>query len=337
MNEITSSIRESVTVEEIYNAAITGIRQTMKTDRAIVYLFDKNWKGTITAESVADGFPKALGANIADPCFAEQYVEKYKRGRVKAIADIHKAGLSDCYLGQLEPFKVKANLVAPILAYGDLHGLLVTHQCSSTRVWQDSEMTFFKQVAIQLGSALDRLDFLAQIEQSRQKAEQLAEEQRQQKEAIQMQLVELLNDVEGAARGDLTVRAEVNIGEIGTVADFFNSIVENLRQIVTRVQESAIQVNMAVGEDEQAIQQLAEAALKQAEETTQILNSVEQMTRSIEEVAENARQAAVVAGTASNTAQMGQAAMDLTVENILNLRGAIGETAKKVKRLGESS
>ncbi|MEQ9622236.1 GAF domain-containing protein [Coleofasciculus chthonoplastes] len=337
LNEITSSIRESVTVDEIYHAAITGVRQTMKTDRAIVYLFDENWKGTILAESVAEGFPKALGANIADPCFADQYVEKYKKGRVKAIEDIQKAGLSQCYLGQLEPFKVKANLVAPILAYGDLHGLLVTHQCSSTRVWQESEMTFFKQVAIQLGSALDRLDFLAQIEQSRQKAESLAEEQRQQKEAIQMQLVELLNDVEGAARGDLTVRAEVNIGEIGTVADFFNSIVENLRQIVTRVQESALQVNMAVGEDEKAIQQLAEAALKQAEETTQILNSVEQMTQSIEEVAENARQAAVVAGTASNTAQMGQAAMDLTVENILNLRSTIGETAKKVKRLGESS
>ncbi|MEQ8755721.1 MAG: methyl-accepting chemotaxis protein [Coleofasciculus sp. G1-WW12-02] len=337
LNEITSSIRESVTVEEIYNAAITGVRKTMKTDRAIVYLFNENWKGTIRAESVAEGFPKALGANIADPCFAEQYVEKYKRGRVKAIEDIHKAGLSKCYLGQLEPFKVKANLVAPILAYGDLHGLLVTHQCSSTRAWQESEITFFKQVAIQLGSALDRLDFLAQIEQSRQKAENLAEEQRQQKEAIQMQLVELLNDVEGAARGDLTVRAEVNIGEIGTVADFFNSIVENLRQIVMRVQESALQVNMAVGEDEKAIHQLAEAALKQAEETTQILNSVEQMTQSIEEVAENARQAAIVAGTASNTAQMGQAAMDLTVENILNLRSTIGETAKKVKRLGESS
>lgn len=337
LNEITARIRESVTVDEIYQAAITGVRKTMKTDRAIVYLFDKNWQGTIMAESVADGFPKALGANIADPCFADQYVEKYKQGRVKATENIHQAGLSKCYLGQLEPFKVKANLVAPILAYGDLHGLLVTHQCSSTRAWQDSEMTFFKQVAIQLGSALDRLDFLDQIEQSRQQAETLAEEQRKQKEAIQMQLVELLNDVEGAARGDLTVRAEVNIGEIGTVADFFNSIVENLRQIVTRVQESAIQVNMAVGEDEQAIQQLAEAALKQAEETTQILNSVEQMTRSIEEVAENARQAAVVAGTASNTAQMGQAAMDLTVENILNLRGTIGETAKKVKRLGESS
>ena len=337
LNEITSNIRESATFEEVYNAAITGIRKTLKTDRAIIYLFDGNWHGSIVAESVGENWPKALGAKIADPCFADAYVEKYKRGRIKATDNIYEAGLTKCHLAQLEPFKVQANLVAPILAYGELHGLLVTHQCASTRAWQEPEITFFQQVAIQLGLALDRLNSLAQLEQARQEAEMLAQEQRQQKEAIQMQLVELLNDVEGAARGDLTVRAEVTSGEIGTVADFFNSIVENLRQIVTRVKESAIQVNMAVGEDEEAIRQLAEAALKQAEETTSILDSVEQMTNSIEAVAENARQAATVASMASHTAETGQAAMDLTVENILNLRATIGETAKKVKRLGESS
>ena len=337
LNEITSNIRESATPEEIYNAAVTGVRKTLKTDRAIVYLFDENWQGSILAESVAEGWPKALGSKIADPCFADQYVEKYKRGRVKATENIYDAGLTKCHINQLEPFKVKANLVAPILADGNLHGLLVTHQCSGIRQWQEAEITFFKQIAIQLGLALDRLSFLSQLDRSRQEAEKLAAEQREQKEAIQMQLVNLLNDVEGVARGDLTVRADVTVGEIGTVADFFNSIVENLREIVTRVKLAAIEVNMAVGEDEEAISQLSEDAIKQAEETTHILNSVEEMSRSIEDVAQNARQAAIIASTASNTAEQGQSAMDLTVENILGLRTTIGETAKKVKRLGESS
>jgi GAF domain-containing protein len=160
LNEIISRVRESLKVEEIYHAAVTGVRETLKTDRAIVYLFDENWQGTIVAESVGSGWPKALGANIADPCFAEQYVEKYKRGRVKATENIYDAGLTKCYLGQLEPFKVKANLVAPILAEGKLLGLLVTHQCSSTRPWQESDITFFKQVAIQVGFALDQAALL---------------------------------------------------------------------------------------------------------------------------------------------------------------------------------
>jgi methyl-accepting chemotaxis protein len=67
------------------------------------------------------------------------------------------------------------------------------------------------------------------------------------------------------------------------------------------------------------------------------LNSVEEMTRSIQSVADSATEAALVTRTASKTAEAGGAAMDLTVQNILNLRETIGETAKKVKRLGESS
>jgi methyl-accepting chemotaxis protein PixJ len=337
LNEITSNIRDALTVEEIYQAAITGVRESMSTDRAIVYLFDENWQGTIVAESVATGWPKALRANIADPCFADKYVDKYLQGRVTSNADIYDGVLDPCYLSQLQPFKIRANIVAPILAFNKLHGLLVAHQCSGPRQWQESEITFFKQVATQVGLALDRVDFLSQIEQSRQKAEMLADEQREQKEALQQQLLELLGDVEGAARGDLTVRADVTAGEIGTVADFFNAVIESLRGIVTKVKKAAEQVNESLSQNEGAISELSEEALKQAEETTRTLDSVEQMTRSIQQVAENARQAAVVARTASTTAEEGGIAIERSVQNIFTLRETVAETAKKVKRLGESS
>lgn len=337
LNDIISKVRESLKPEEIYHAAITGIREILKTDRAVVYLFDEDWQGFIVAESVGSNWPKALGANIADPCFAEQYVEKYKRGRVKATENIYDAGLTKCYLGQLEPFKVKANLVAPILVDSKLLGLLVTHQCSSTRPWQESDITFFKQVAIQVGFALDQAALLEQREQARIIAEVVSEEQRREKEGLQLQLLELLSDIEGAAQGDLTVRADVTTGEIGTVADFFNAVIESLRGIVTQVKKAANQVNTSLGENEGAIRQLSVEALKQAEETTRTLSSVEKMSRSIQEVAENARQAATVARSASSTAEAGGIAMDRSVQNIQRLRQTVSETAKKVKRLGESS
>jgi len=337
LNEIISRVRESLKVEEIYHAAVTGVRETLKTDRVIVYIFDADWQGTIVAESVGSDWPKALGANIADPCFADQYVQKYKRGRVKAVENIYDEGLTQCYLGQLEPFKVKANLVAPIMVDGQLLGLLVAHQCSSTRPWQESEINFFKQVAIQVGFALDQAALLEQREQARIFAEMVSQEQRREKEALQLQLLELLSDVEGAARGDLTVRADVTVGEIGTVADFFNAVIESLRGIVTQVKKAATQVNTSLGENEGAIRQLSAEALKQAEDTTRTLDSVEQMTHSIQQVAENARQAAAVARTASTTAEAGGMAMDRSVQNILSLRQTVAETAKKVKRLGESS
>ena len=178
---------------------------------------------------------------------------------------------------------------------------------------------------------------LAEIQTSAEARRLDAEEQKAAKELLQTQLIELLMEVEGASRGDLTVRANVNAGEMGTVADFFNAIIESLRAIVTQVKSAAGELNVSLGENEGSLRQLAEDALQQSDEITRTLDSVQNMTLSIQEVAGSASQAAQVARTASATAEAGEIAMDLTVQGILNLRETIGDTAKKVKRLGESS
>ncbi len=338
LRDITLQLTQADSSEGVLaQLPLLQIRQMLKADRVLLYRFDQTWKGTITAESVGDGWPRALGAQIHDPCFEKNYVEKYKRGRVQATSNIYAAGLTTCHLNQLEPFAVKANLVAPIMQGEQLLGLLIAHQCSAPRTWEQIEIDSFAQIANQIALALDRSRLLEQREAATKEALFLATEQRQQKETLNRQLTKLLGQVEEAAMGNLTVRAEVTTGEIGTVADFFNSIVENLGQIVTTVKESATRVSSAIGEDEVAILQLASVALKQAEETTRTLHSMEEMTLSIQAVADNARQAATVASHASTTAAAGGTAMDLTVQNILSLREMLGDTAKKMKRLGESS
>ncbi|MBD2258020.1 GAF domain-containing protein [Pseudanabaena sp. FACHB-2040] len=330
LNEIVLRMRESLEEGYIFRTAVAETRRVLNNQRVLVYLFDEKWRGTFVAESVESGWPTALTDSIYDPCFAERYVEQYRQGRVQATTDIQGSDLTECHLKQLEPYKVRANLVAPILVQDALIGLLIAHQCDGPRVWTALDVNFYRQVARQVGFAVEQARLLT-------KAETLSQESRQKQESLQRQLVELLSDVEGASRGDLTVRADVTAGEIGTVADFFNSIVESLRQIVTKVKLSAEQVNQSLGQNESAITTLAEAALEQAEETTRILDSVEIMTQSIQQVATSARQAADVAHSASATAETSGNAMDLTVQNILNLREIIGETSKKVKRLGESS
>ncbi|NET51175.1 MAG: GAF domain-containing protein, partial [Merismopedia sp. SIO2A8] len=231
----------------------------------------------------------------------------------------------------------RANLVVPVLAGDQLFALLIAHQCSHPRYWADGDITFFQQIATQLGYTLNQARLFQQKEWARLAAEDLSDQQRKQKESLQMQLIDLLSDVENAASGDFTVRADVTAGDIGTVADFFNSIIENLRQIVIQVKQSSSQVNEALGENTTSIRELADAALKQAEDTTYTLASMDKMTRSIQAVAQRAQDAAEVAHIASQTAESGEQAMDETVKTILGLRSTVGETAKKVKRLGEAS
>lgn len=335
--EMTKQILRSLNLEDIFSTTVRQVKQALKADRVLIYRFDSDWSGTMIAESVDSNWTIALGAEVEDTCFKGNHGGLYRKGRVRAINDIYHANLTKCHIKLLERFEVKANLVAPILIRDELLGLLIAHQCAKPRDWQEEEINWLAQVATQVGIAIEQATLLDQREQARQEAQASFQEQRQQKEALQHQLAELLNEVKGAAKGDLTVLAEVKEGEIGTVADFFNSIIASLRGIVTQVKQAAVQVNVSLGENEGAIRQLSDQALTQAEEITRTLGSVEQMTLSIQAVAESAHRAAAVARSASTTAQAGGQAMERTVQGILKLRATVGETSKKVKRLGQSS
>lgn len=168
-------------------------------------------------------------------------------------------------------------------------------------------------------------------------AQRKAEEQEQAKEDLQRQVIRLLDDVEGAARGDLTVQAEVTADVLGAVADSFNLTIQNLREIVEQVKTAARQVAKGSTENEIFARSLSSDALRQAEELAVTLNSVQVMTDSIQRVAESAREAEEVARSASATALKGGEAVERTVSGILEIRETVAETTRKVKRLAESS
>lgn len=329
LNEVAFNIRKSTHFDTIVQTGVREVRRLFKVDRAIVYLFDQDWYGTIIAESVAFDIPAAFGAKVADPCFAEKYIEKYRAGRVHAIADVDAANLDPCYRGQLKQFQVKANLVAPMVVEGQLIGLLVVHQCQAPRDWQAAEKNLLVQIAVHLGYAIEQATLATQVA--------LAQARHQQKEALSKQLAELLQQAEKAVRGDLTVRTAVNGEEVGMVSDFFNVIVENLERIVHQVKQSALQVNGSLDEHEVAVRSLSQDALRQAEETALTIGYISQLIQSIQSVADHAQQAAQVSQTAALTAEGGRLAVHDTVQDILNLRQTMSETAKKVKRLGESA
>ena len=168
-------------------------------------------------------------------------------------------------------------------------------------------------------------------------ARKRAEETERAREDLQRQVIRLLDDVEGAARGDLTVQAEVTADVLGAVADAFNLTITSLRKIVKQVQQAAIQVNKASADSEVFARNQSSDALRMAEELAVTLNSVQMMTDSIQRVAENAQEAEEVARSSSVTALKGGDAVERTVAGILQIRETVSETTRKVKRLAEAS
>ncbi|AFY95524.1 methyl-accepting chemotaxis protein [Chamaesiphon minutus] len=190
----------------------------------------------------------------------------------------------------------------------------------------------------ELGVLSSSFNYMLQsVVTSNSEAQRKAREMELAKDELQRQVIRLLDDVEGAARGDLTVKAEVTADVLGAVADSFNLTIDSLRQIVQQVQVAAVQVNQSSTESEAFARRLSSDALSQAEELAVTVNSVQMMTASIKRVAESARESEEVARTASSTALRGGEAVERTVAGIQEIRETVAESTRKVKRLAESS
>ncbi len=274
---VTRRIRESLNEEDILKTTVEEVRKAMRTDRVLVFGFDAQWYGTVVAESVVPGLPKALWAQIKDPCFAQGYVEQYQNGRVQATSNIYAAGLTDCHLKQLEPFGVKANLVAPILKDGHLFGLLIAHECTKTRDWQPSEIDLFTQLATQVGFALDHARLLEQVEQAYQAASADSHSQRQQKESLQHQVSGMLTDSETSVK---TLSNEV-IAQMESITAAYNHI-----QVVA---QSAQTIIAAIKQAEPQIQQAEQTVKTGHEIVSHTVDGIVASKEAIREVAQKVK------------------------------------------------
>ncbi|QIR36908.1 GAF domain-containing protein [Tolypothrix sp. PCC 7910] len=261
--DITRRIQESFNEEDVLKTTVEEVRKAISADRVIVYGFDPDWYGTVIAESVLPGFPKALWAIIRDPCFAEGYIEKYQAGRVQAISNVYEAGLTECHLSQLEPFAVKANLVAPILKDGQLFGLLIAHECSGPRDWQQTEIDLFAQVAMQVGFALEHARLLNQVDQAYQAATAISVEQSQKQEELKLQVSQLLRNGNAVVQ---TLSTDVALTQLQSIEFIYNQT-QMLGDLTHRLINSAQQLEFQE-------QQISQTVQDEHQSMSQILESI---------------------------------------------------------------
>ncbi|MBV6624742.1 MAG: GAF domain-containing protein [Rivularia sp. (in: Bacteria)] len=162
---LVAKMRKSLDLNTIFQITTKELRRILNTHRVGVYRFDTDSEynyGVFIAEDIAKGIDSALAVKIKDKCFAENYVNKYRYGRISVVTDVRNAGLKDCHIAILEEFQVTANIIAPVMKGEELWGLLCIHQCDKPREWKTSEIQFVTQVAIQLSIALEQADLLAQ-------------------------------------------------------------------------------------------------------------------------------------------------------------------------------
>jgi methyl-accepting chemotaxis protein PixJ len=338
---LIDKIRLSKDVETIFGGTTQQLRQLLQVDRVAIYRFKPDWGGEFIAESVAPGWIRLVSPETKT-VWDDTYLQETQGGRYRthesfAVDDIYKADHSPCHIEILEQFEVKAYLIVPIFAGEELWGLLAAYQNSSTRHWEETEVSLMAQVGAQLGVALQQAKYLEQVQAQSQQLSEAAERERAAKEELQQNVVQLLAAVGPALQGDLTVRAPMTSDEVGTVAAAYNNTIQSMRRIVMQVQASANSVGQTSQGSSTAIAQLSQQTLQAAQELTQALAQVQVMAQATQTVADNAKQVETAVQQANDIVQQGDTAMNLAVEGIQAIRATVSETSQKIKRLSESS
>ncbi len=150
-------------------------------------------------------------------------------------------------------------------------------------------------------------------------------------------IMRLLDEMGSLAEGDLTVKATVTEDMTGAIADSINFAVEQLRSLVTTINDTSVQVASSAQETQATAMHLAEAAEHQAQEINSASNRITEIAASINQVSRNSADSAVVARRSVQIATNGAGVVRQTIAGMDSIRDQIQETSKRIKRLGESS
>ncbi|MES2190473.1 MAG: methyl-accepting chemotaxis protein [Pseudomonadota bacterium] len=156
-------------------------------------------------------------------------------------------------------------------------------------------------------------------------------------DANQAAILRLMNELQTVAEGDLTQEATVTEDITGAIADSVNYTVEELRQLVGNVQNTATRVAQTTAQVESTSTELLAASTEQLREIRETGQSVLDMASRINEVSTQAQESSLVARQSLTAAESGLQAVQNAIGGMNSIRDQIQETSKRIKRLGESS
>ena len=150
-------------------------------------------------------------------------------------------------------------------------------------------------------------------------------------------ILRLLNELGDLSEGDLTTNATVNEDITGAIADSINFTIDELRMLVSGINRATEQVDSTTSKAQLLSDELRAAAQRQSQEIEDTSAAILDMSQSINEVSASASQSAQVAHQSLEAAEKGTHAVQNSIAGMNGIREQIQDTAKRIKRLGESS
>ncbi|PIE46256.1 MAG: chemotaxis protein [Gammaproteobacteria bacterium] len=150
-------------------------------------------------------------------------------------------------------------------------------------------------------------------------------------------ILRLMDELAELSEGDLTIEAQVTEDFTGAIADSINFTVENMREMVGTITHTSDEITRATGVSQEVSRLLTESSGEQSRQIEDSTTTVQKMARTLHGVAENTDASVDIARSSVDIAQEGRNRVRSTIKSMTDIRENIQETAKRIKRLGESS
>ncbi|SHK04267.1 methyl-accepting chemotaxis protein [Paramaledivibacter caminithermalis] len=162
---------------------------------------------------------------------------------------------------------------------------------------------------------------------------------------ITMPIKDLMKLMGKAEKGDLTVEANIkNKDEIGDLANSFNNMIKGQKNAITKVFETARQLDNSSQQTSSVSEEMASSAQNQSELLQELTNTMNEMSRSIGEVAQSATEMAHNSGDINNSIKDLEKAINEvskstedTTGNIVDITGAIKQMNTSIETVAHSS
>ncbi len=181
ISDISLRIRRSLNLEDVLSATVREVRGFLNSDRTFIYQLAKENKGFITAESVNQPWQACLGMEIASVDCPLTSLDSYQNGEIYQFNDqLSLAPDNEQYLELLTNFDISSCLIAPIVtcvqnSSEKLWGLLIVNQCSYTRKWEESEISFLKRLSVQIAIAIQQAELYTSLQKEVEQRNHLAQ------------------------------------------------------------------------------------------------------------------------------------------------------------------
>lgn len=147
LSKIVAQVHASLDLLTVLGTTVDEVRRLLGCDRVIIYRLREDLSGVVVAESIIPEGRSLLHSEAHDPCITPEWLEPYRRGKVRIVNDIHEVAMTSCHQELLVGLDIRSKLMVPVVVEERLWGLMIASHKDMPRQWQADEISLAEQLA----------------------------------------------------------------------------------------------------------------------------------------------------------------------------------------------